>query len=59
MSRRRANEGDTLPSALAALARTRERTLLEIDENVAARSDETEATTATRSRVKVSRGADS
>ncbi len=37
MSKRRAIEGDTLPNALAALARTRERTLAEIDENLAAR----------------------
>ncbi len=57
MTRRRATEGDTLPNALAALARTRERALVEIDENVAARRDETEAETETaaRSRVKVSR----
>jgi hypothetical protein len=30
-------EGDTLPNALAALARTRERTLAEIDEILAAK----------------------
>lgn len=36
MSRRRI-EGDTLPNALAALARTRERTLAEIDEHLAAK----------------------
>ncbi len=32
-------EGDTLPNALAALARTRERTLAEVDENLAAKED--------------------
>jgi hypothetical protein len=36
-------EGDTLPNALAALARTRERTLAEIDENLAAKEAEAEA----------------
>lgn len=35
-------EGDTLPNALAALARTRERTLAEIDENLAAKEAEAE-----------------
>lgn len=38
MSKRRI-EGDTLPNALAALARTRERTLVEIDEHLAAQDD--------------------
>lgn len=32
-------EGDTLPNALAALARTRERTLVEIDELLAAKDE--------------------
>lgn len=32
--------GDTLPNALAALARTRERTLVEIDEHLAAKERE-------------------
>jgi hypothetical protein len=36
-------EGDTLPNALAALARTRERTLAEVDENLAAKEAEAEA----------------
>jgi hypothetical protein len=40
-SRRRAIEGDTLPNALAALARTRERTLAEVDQNLAADHDGT------------------
>lgn len=40
-SRRRQVEGDTLPNALAALARTRERTLAEVDRNLAADQDET------------------
>lgn len=39
-SRRRQVEGDTLPNALAALARTRERTLAEVDQNLAAEHDE-------------------
>lgn len=36
-------EGDTLPNALAALARTRERTMAEIDEILAAKEAEEKA----------------
>ena len=37
VARRRVAEGDTLPNALAALARTRARSIAEIDELLAAR----------------------